>query len=395
MKETPRADSPDVRQLRRQDLPERSFPGGRDQDFRIYFAPEVHKELWKHAEEDTSVEICGVLVGRWGSDSDGPFVAISASIRGDAAESKFAEVTFTHETWAKINAQMDTRFADSSIVGWYHTHPDFGIFLSDRDRFIQEHFFSGPGQVAHVIDPIRHIEGVFIWKDGKPTLGRHFWVGDQVLLGPSQGSEERTKPQAGAGSSPAAASDTSARAAPEVAFLPTPARLMIYLAVFLVGYYFSGLRSSWEQDRLVEGVVAHYGLWDGLRPGLRDELDGLGLELVDLSRRIESLALGEAKREGMKAQDGKDPWQEVRSRLASASERVGGLRARYCVGTDQQLQMLKAMSEKLQALTDERRAAAKDPVGKATQAPAQGTTSPEPRKGDSSSSKPGAGPAPR
>ena len=52
-------------------------------------------------------------------------------------------------------------FANARIVGWYHTHPDFGIFLSDYDVFIHQHFFSGPGQIALVIDPVRKLEGVF------------------------------------------------------------------------------------------------------------------------------------------------------------------------------------------------------------------------------------------
>ena len=143
----------------------RRFRAGRNEGFRVFFSPEVHAAIWKHAAEDTSVEICGVLVGSWHRDPAGPFVKIIESIRGEGAETRFAEVTFTHQTWAKINAEMDTRFTDLSIVGWYHTHPDFGIFLSDRDRFIHEHFFCGPGQVAHVIDPIRQIEGVFVWRD--------------------------------------------------------------------------------------------------------------------------------------------------------------------------------------------------------------------------------------
>ncbi len=167
----PQPDDPiDVRLLARQDLPHEEFPGGRNEGFRVFFSPEVHAALWKHAAEDTSVEICGVLVGTWHRDRVGPFVKIIESIQGEGAETRFAEVTFTHQTWAKINAEMDTKFAALSIVGWYHTHPDFGIFLSDRDRFIQEHFFSGPGQIAHVIDPIRKIEGVFVWRDGKPAL---------------------------------------------------------------------------------------------------------------------------------------------------------------------------------------------------------------------------------
>ena len=148
----------------------RHFPAAGTRRSACIFTPEVHAALWKHAGEDTSVEICGVLVGSWHRDEVGPFVKIVESIRGEGAETRFAEVTFTHQTWAKINAEMDTKFADLTIVGWYHTHPDFGIFLSDRDRFIQEHFFSGPGQIAHVIDPIRRIEGVFVWRDGKPAL---------------------------------------------------------------------------------------------------------------------------------------------------------------------------------------------------------------------------------
>jgi proteasome lid subunit RPN8/RPN11 len=179
----------DIRLLEGEDLPNEAFPGGRNEPFRVFFAPEVHAALWQHAGEDTSVEICGVLVGSWHRDEIGPFAKITGSIRGEGAKARFAEVTFTHETWAKINAEMDTKFAALKIVGWYHTHPDFGIFLSDRDRFIHEHFFSEPGHVAHVIDPVRQIEGVFVWRDAKPTLTDHFWVGDKVLAGMPAGPD--------------------------------------------------------------------------------------------------------------------------------------------------------------------------------------------------------------
>src|SRR5262249_53589691 len=133
MSSTKPANGPDVRQLRPEDLPEAAFPGGRDQAFRVFFHPDVHSRVWKHATENDTVEICGVLVGKWARDAGGPFVLISECIRGEAATNRFAEVTFTHDTWAKINHEMDTRFADLAIVGWYHSHPNFGVFLSDRD----------------------------------------------------------------------------------------------------------------------------------------------------------------------------------------------------------------------------------------------------------------------
>src|SRR5262245_40035599 len=158
--------APDIRQLKDRDLPRADFPGNAKNDFRIFVDPKVYNHVHKHANETTEVEICGVLVGKWGKDDNGPFVWVSEAIRGEAASNKLAEVTFTHATWAKINERMDKEFSNLSIVGWYHTHPDFGIFLSDRDRFIHEHFFNEPGQVAYVVDPIKKHEGMFVWSKG-------------------------------------------------------------------------------------------------------------------------------------------------------------------------------------------------------------------------------------
>src|SRR5205823_14556508 len=66
------------------------------------------------------------------------------------------------------------------IVGWYHTHPDFGIFLSGHDLFIHQHFFNQPLQVAYVVDPIRQTRGFFQWRDGDPTpVGGFFLTADR------------------------------------------------------------------------------------------------------------------------------------------------------------------------------------------------------------------------
>jgi proteasome lid subunit RPN8/RPN11 len=44
------------------------------------------------------------------------------------------------------------------IIGWIHTHPDYGIFLSENDMFIQNNYFKDINQVAYVIDPIQKEE---------------------------------------------------------------------------------------------------------------------------------------------------------------------------------------------------------------------------------------------
>lgn len=260
----------DISQLRRDGLAERSFPGGRNQEFRVFFAPEAHRQAHRHAEEDTSVEICGVLVGQWGADADGPFVAVDAVIRGQAAASKNVEVTFTHETWNRINHEMDSRFADRRIVGWYHTHPDFGIFLSSRDQFIQEHFFYDPGQIAHVIDPIRRIEGVFIWRNGSPSPIAHYWVGDQLRLGASASADPGSSSLAAVGmdraplrAEPLPSSSFSAFAGFGPRALGSMTTLL--LAVFgpilgcLIGFWFAVASSNLQvQEMAFRGFIENY-----------------------------------------------------------------------------------------------------------------------------------------
>jgi hypothetical protein len=49
------------------------------------------------------------------------------------------------------------------MVGWYHTHPDWGVFLSGLDMFICDNFFNKPLDVAYVIDPCRGDRGMFQW----------------------------------------------------------------------------------------------------------------------------------------------------------------------------------------------------------------------------------------
>ena len=74
-------------------------------------------------------------------------------------------VTFTQDTWEHIYKVKDSEYPDHRIVGWYHSHPGFGVFLSDHDTFIHQNFFSSPQQVAWVYDPHSEEEGCFAWAD--------------------------------------------------------------------------------------------------------------------------------------------------------------------------------------------------------------------------------------
>jgi len=119
----------------------------------------VVRQIRQHARSSSKTEVCGVLIGR----ESGKSVEIEACIPGVNAEQAGAHVTFTQDTWEHIYQVKDREYPEQRIVGWYHSHPGFGIFLSDHDTFIHKNFFSSPQQVAWVYDPHSDEEGCFGW----------------------------------------------------------------------------------------------------------------------------------------------------------------------------------------------------------------------------------------
>jgi proteasome lid subunit RPN8/RPN11 len=124
---------------------------------------EVVRMIRQHARSSNKTEVCGILIGQ---DRERR-VQIAACIEGENAEGAGAHVTFTQDTWEHIYSVKDKQYPDDRIVGWYHSHPGFGIFLSEHDTFIHKNFFSSPGQIAWVYDPHSDEEGCFGWVDGQ------------------------------------------------------------------------------------------------------------------------------------------------------------------------------------------------------------------------------------
>jgi proteasome lid subunit RPN8/RPN11 len=315
--------TPDVRQLAGEGLPGGDFPATHS-DFRVHFNASAHRGIVAHAAEDKSVEIGGVLVGLWKQDANGPFVVVSDFIRCDAAAKKAGEITFTHEAWNTINREMDTRHVDRKIVGWYHSHPNFGIFLSERDVFIHEHFFSNPGQVAMVVDPLQKTEGVFVWHEGKPKPCSHYWIGEELH---AAADPPESKPSGA--KEPAAARTAPSPPAEDMSFWAILYRVLPLVAAFVIGYLLAGMKTSWEQQRIVEGTVAHFGTWKCLRPGLRENLGKVSEDVRVIQLALNDLADRDIKAAGEKAADEKAKWDMLSLAMRRTEENLQVLGAVY------------------------------------------------------------------
>jgi proteasome lid subunit RPN8/RPN11 len=126
---------------------------------RVTIEGEVLRQIRQHARSNNKTEVCGVLIG----EETGNGMNITARIPGLNAAQAGTYVTFTQDPWEHIYKIKDKDFPDDRIVGWYHSHPGFGVFLSDHDTFIHKNFFSSAMQVAWVYDPHSDEEGCFGW----------------------------------------------------------------------------------------------------------------------------------------------------------------------------------------------------------------------------------------
>lgn len=145
---------------------------------------------------ERSLESGGILIGydRYDLDSNMDYVEglYFLPIPKDLLTNRSSShVQFTPDFWSFAGRvlgtfQEFTQDHELKMVGWVHTHPEWGLFLSQHDTFVQKHYWSGQNHIVVVIDPRQKIDatpsiGVFSQK-GKgqqyDIVRRHqgFWI---------------------------------------------------------------------------------------------------------------------------------------------------------------------------------------------------------------------------
>ncbi len=151
-----------------------------EEDKNIYILQSVYKEIHRFTRNKNTDESGGMLIGTILEEFGKTNIIISGFVKAKHTVATPTTLKFTHETWNYVYKEADRRFKGRKIVGWIHTHPDFGIFLSDYDKFIHQNFFSEDYQVAYVVDPIRKTEGFYFWINGKIEKCRGFYIYDKA-----------------------------------------------------------------------------------------------------------------------------------------------------------------------------------------------------------------------
>lgn len=135
------------------------------------------RDAQAHALSKPAIEVAGILVGPHPEKQpDGRYVVhVSDIIIAKHTRMQGASVTYTPESWRHVSDRLAEMYPDDDavIVGWYHTHPGFGIFLSGMDRFIHQNFFTQIWHIALVIDPLAKKSGFFCWDRAQSRVDKY------------------------------------------------------------------------------------------------------------------------------------------------------------------------------------------------------------------------------
>lgn len=120
---------------------------------RLVFREEVMLNLDQFSHFHVQGEHGGFLIGRKRElkSAEGYEVIVERFVpipqRDDAAR-----LVITSEQYNMVERALRTGAQGELIVGWAHTHPGFGVFLSNFDKEQHERFFPEEWQIAYVMD---------------------------------------------------------------------------------------------------------------------------------------------------------------------------------------------------------------------------------------------------
>lgn len=142
-----------------------TIPVGKHAQPEIYLSWPALSSIIDHAESSMAKEIGGFLLGTGSSEKQASYLNIKQSVKAQNTLDSSTSVTFTHSTWERFAQIHSQQYPNYGVAGWYHSHPGFGVFLSEYDMFIHRNFFDELFHVALVVDPVNREIGMFGWVD--------------------------------------------------------------------------------------------------------------------------------------------------------------------------------------------------------------------------------------
>ena len=165
-------DRPELRQLATKQPPnldEQCYLHGHapaPEQIQIIVSQAALQQIDTHGRSNLYTELGGALLGRAYQYQDQVFVEIQAALPVVSADHGPVHFTFTADTWSQLRQDREQKYPNLEIVGWFHTHPNLGVFYSGDDVVVHSAAFTLPWHVGLVVDPGRNEACFFGWDNG-------------------------------------------------------------------------------------------------------------------------------------------------------------------------------------------------------------------------------------
>lgn len=119
----------------------------------IYFRRKDAEDFVRYARNMLPNEVMALLIGSPYIWRRQVYAVVTDIAIGDTAGSS-VDVRFTEKGLREIAVCINAGNPGTVLLGWIHSHPGHGTFLSATDERTQK-MFTAPYQVAVVVDPVR------------------------------------------------------------------------------------------------------------------------------------------------------------------------------------------------------------------------------------------------
>lgn len=140
----------------------------RNQRLQIFMHRKVHELIWQHAHTDNSNEVGGALLGYYAQHNEQQFLLITDVLNQPIQYfSSQLMIKFTTAFYTDLEnflQQVNAIYPHIIRLGLYHTHPNYGIFMSKTDITDFKRTHRELHHIVLIVDPVKREDGVFYWE---------------------------------------------------------------------------------------------------------------------------------------------------------------------------------------------------------------------------------------
>ena len=127
-----------------------------DEAVELYISFSCFQKMIDHciARMGEQEEVMGLILGDVFQWKNRIYTVAEDTVAADAEDSTATSVRFGSTGLDEVARALDEVDYEYLIVGWYHSHPGFTTFLSEKDLETQKKNFNKPFHATIVIDPV-------------------------------------------------------------------------------------------------------------------------------------------------------------------------------------------------------------------------------------------------